>query len=61
MVKADRVYWILPAIKEDKRKAVWAVANKYHDHVIEARNHELSTDKVHPTHKGYVSIANQTK
>ena len=61
LVKADRVYWIVPAIKEDKRKAVWAVANKYHDHVIEARNHELSPDKVHPTYKGYTSIANQTK
>jgi lysophospholipase L1-like esterase len=61
LVKADRVYWIVPAIKEDKRKAVWAVANKYHDHVIESRNHGLSPDKVHPTYKGYVSIANQTK
>ena len=61
LVKADRVYWIVPAIKEDKRKAVWAVANKYHDHVIETRNHELSPDKVHPTYKGYTSIANQTK
>ena len=61
LVKADRVYWIVPAIKEDKRKAVWAVANKYHDHVIEARNHNLSPDGVHPTHKGYTSIANQTK
>ena len=61
LVKADRVYWIVPAIKEDKRQAVWAVANKYHDHVIEARNHNLSPDGVHPTHKGYVSIANQTK
>jgi lysophospholipase L1-like esterase len=61
LVKADRVYWIVPAIKEDKRQAVWAVANKYHDRVIEARNHNLSPDGVHPTHKGYTSIANQTK
>lgn len=61
LVKADKVYWIVPAIKEDKRKAVWAVANKYHDHVIEARNHNLSPDGVHPTHKGYTSIANQTR
>ena len=61
LIKADRVYWIVPAIKEDKRKAVWAVANKYHDHVIESRNHELSSDKVHPTYKGYTSIAKQTK
>jgi lysophospholipase L1-like esterase len=61
LVKADRVYWILPAIKEEKRKAVWAVADKYHDHVIETRNHELSPDRVHPTGKGYKTISNQTK
>jgi lysophospholipase L1-like esterase len=61
LVKADRVYWIVPAIKEHKRREVWAVANKYHDHVIETRNHELSPDKVHPTYKGYTSIANQTR
>ena len=61
LVKADRVYWIVPAIKKDKQEAVWAVANKYHDSVINARNHELSPDKVHPTYKGYTSIANQTK
>lgn len=61
LVKADRVYWIVPAIKEHKRREVWAVANKYHDHVIESRNHDLGPDKVHPTYKGYISIANQTK
>jgi len=61
LVQADRVYWILPTIKEEKRKAVWAVANKYHDHVIETRNHDLSPDRVHPTGKGYKTISNQTK
>jgi len=61
IVKADRVYWILPAIKEDKRNAVWAVANKYHDRVVETRNHELAPDKIHPTGKGYKTISNQTK
>ena len=61
LVKADRVYWILPAIKEEKRKAVWAVANKHHDHVIETRNHDLSPDSLHPTGKGYKTISNQTK
>jgi lysophospholipase L1-like esterase len=61
LVKADRVYWIVPAIKEDKRKAVWAVANKYHDHVIETRNQELRPDKVHPTYKGYKGIADETR
>jgi lysophospholipase L1-like esterase len=61
LVDADRVYWIVPAIKKDKQDAVWAVANKYHDSVINARNHDLSPDGVHPTYKGYKSISNQTK
>jgi len=61
LVTADRVYWILPANKKDKQEAVWAVANKYHDAVINTRNHDISPDGVHPTSKGYKSIANQTK
>jgi lysophospholipase L1-like esterase len=61
LVQADRVYWILPAIKEEKRKAVWAVANKYHDRVIETRTHDLSPDRIHPTGKGYKTISNETK
>lgn len=61
MVKADRVYWILPNIKESKRKAVWMVADKYKDIVIDARRHERSPDTVHPTYKGYKGIAEDTK
>ena len=57
LVKADRVYWILPNIKETKRRAVWDVANKYHDWVIDARGHDRSPDTVHPTYKGYKTIA----
>lgn len=61
LVKADRVYWILPNIKETKRRAVWDVANKYNDWVIDARGHDRSQDTVHPTYKGYKSIAQATK
>ena len=61
LVKADRVYWILPAIKDAKRANVQKVADKYHDIVIDSRNHELSTDGVHPTYKSYKKIAEQTK
>jgi len=61
LVKADRVYWILPNIKETKRRAVGLVAEKYKDNVIDARNHNVSPDKVHPTYKGYKSIAKSTK
>ncbi len=61
LVKADRVYWILPAIKDDKRKVVNQIAEKYHDIVIDSRKHEISPDGVHPTYKGYKSIAKETR
>ena len=61
LVKADRVYWILPNIKETKRRAVWDVANKYNDWVIDARGSDRSPDAVHPTYKGYKDIAEKTK
>jgi lysophospholipase L1-like esterase len=61
MVQADRVYWILPNIKETKRKAVWMVADKYKDIVLDARAYDRSPDTVHPTYKGYKAIAKDTK
>lgn len=61
LVDADRVYWIVPNIKDNKRQAVLAVADKYKDFVIDARKHETSPDQVHPTHKGYKTIAEKTK
>jgi len=61
LVVADRVYWIIPNIKETKRKAVWEVARKYNDFIIDARGSERSSDTVHPTYKGYKDIAEKTK
>jgi len=61
LVKADRVYWIVPAIKDDKRQAVYQVAEKHKDTVIDSRKHQLSSDRVHPTYKGYKSISEETK
>jgi len=61
LVQADRVYWILPNIKETKRKAVWEVARKYNDFIIDARGVDRSPDTVHPTYKGYKELAKQTK
>jgi len=61
LVKADRVYWILPAIKDNKREAVQKVAERYKDIVIDSRKHELSADRVHPTYNGYKTIAAETK
>ena len=61
LVNADRVYWIVPNIKEDKRRAVLAVADRYKDFVIDARQHDTSLDRVHPTYKGYKTMADKTK
>jgi lysophospholipase L1-like esterase len=61
MVKADKVWWILPNIKETKRRAVWDVAQKYNDMVIDARGYDRSPDHVHPTYTGYKEIAKDTK
>jgi lysophospholipase L1-like esterase len=61
LVKADRIYWILPNIKETKRRAVWDVANKYNDWVIDARGYDRSPDTIHPTYKGYKGIADETR
>ncbi len=61
LVDADRVYWIVPNIKEDKRLAVLTVADKYKDFVIDARKHDTGPDQVHPTRKGYKTISEKTK
>jgi lysophospholipase L1-like esterase len=61
LVDAGRVYWIVPNIKEDKRRAVFAVADKYKDFVIDARQHDTSPDQVHPTYMGYKTISNKAK
>jgi len=61
LVRADRVYWILPAIKDNKRSDVRKVADKYGDIVIDSRQHPLSKDGVHPTYQGYQAIANEAR
>jgi len=59
LTKANRVYWILPANKNNIADIVYKVANQYHDRVV--RIAEVSKDGVHPTGKGYKMIAEQTK
>ena len=61
LVDAERVVWIIPNIKETKRRDVWYVAKLNNDHIIDARGHERSQDTVHPTHNGYKTIAKATK
>ena len=59
LTKADRVYWILPAIKPDIQEIVKKVAAQYGDTVLPITS--LQPDKVHPSWAGYKEIAKETK
>ena len=53
--KADRVYWILPAIKPNIQEIVKKVAAEYGDIVLPITS--LQPDKIHPSWAGYKDIA----
>jgi hypothetical protein len=59
LTKADRVYWILPAIKPDIQEDVHAVAAFHGDVVLPITR--LQTDKIHPSWAGYKQLAEKTK
>lgn len=59
LTKADRVYWILPAIKPDIQEDVYAVAALHGDVVVPITR--LQTDGVHPSWAGYKQLAEKTK
>ena len=55
---ADRVYWILPAIKPDIQEIVRTVAADWKDIVLPISE---TTDKVHPTMRSYKKIGANAK
>ena len=55
---ADRVYWILPAIKSDIQEIVRTVAADWKDIVLPISE---TTDKVHPTMRSYKEIGANAK
>jgi len=59
LTKADRVYWILPAIKPSIQDIVKKVAEKYGDTVLPIT--KLQKDGVHPSWAGYKELADKTK
>lgn len=59
LTKADRVYWILPAIKPDIQDIVRKVAAENGDTVLPITR--LQTDGVHPSWAGYKQLADATK
>jgi lysophospholipase L1-like esterase len=56
---ADRVYWILPAVKPDVQAIVKRIAEENGDTVLPIQ--KLQPDGVHPTWSGYRQLAQQTK
>jgi len=59
LTKADRVYWILPAIKPDIQEIVKKVAAENGDVVLPMTR--LQSDGVHPSWAGYKELVNQAK
>jgi lysophospholipase L1-like esterase len=56
---ADRVFWILPAIKPNIQDIVRRVAADYGDTVLPITS--LQPDKIHPSWAGYKQIAKETR
>jgi hypothetical protein len=59
LTKAERVYWILPAIKPDIQETVKKVAAYYGDVVLPIK--QLQPDGIHPSWAGYKELAEQSK
>jgi lysophospholipase L1-like esterase len=59
LTKADRVYWILPAIKPDIQEIVKKIAAENGDTVLPITR--LQKDGVHPSWAGYKQLGEQTK
>ena len=59
LTKADRVYWIMPAIKPNIQEIVRKVATKYGDVIIPIT--KLQPDGIHPSWAGYKEIVEKTK
>jgi len=58
-VQADRVFWILPAIKPDVQRMVQNLADHYGDTVLPILR--LQADRIHPSWAGYRAIAEETR
>ena len=58
LTKADRVYWILPAVKPDIQEIVRKVATENGDIVLPITR--LQPDGIHPSWAGYKNIVKET-
>lgn len=58
-VNSDQVFWIVPAIKPEKQEIVRKIARYHGDTFVTIP--ELSSDRVHPTYRGYRQLGVLTK
>lgn len=58
-VSAQRVYWVLPAIKPEIQQIVKDIAEKNGDVLLPITS--LQPDKIHPSWVGYKDIANKAR
>ena len=58
-VKADRVYWVMPAIKPNIQLIVKEVAEANGDYILPIKS--LQPDGIHPSWAGYKDISNSAK
>jgi lysophospholipase L1-like esterase len=62
-IKGDRVFWIDPG--QDRKpvphEAIMQIAKEYGDTVLPRPKDQMSSDGVHPTGRGYKTLANQTR
>lgn len=59
LTKADRVFWILPAIKPDIQEVVKQIAAENGDIILPITR--LQKDGIHPSWAGYKELAEKTK
>ena len=58
-VDAERVFWIMPAIKPEVQDIVKIIAKNFNDTVLPIQR--LQPDKIHPSWAGYKQLAESTK
>jgi len=62
-IKGERVFWISPGMdrKPIAQTAIEKIAKEYGDTVLARPKDQMSTDGIHPTGRGYKTLADQTR